>query len=124
MDSKTLHITIGQTLDDSLDRAASVMEALEAGESPEQYFGIGFDSITRLNKIFTPKRWELIERLRREGAMTIYALAKLLKRNYKNVRTDVVMLMEWGVIRKNEDKKVFVPWDEIDVRWPILKDVA
>ena len=124
MDNKVLHITVGQTLDNSLDRAASVMEALERGENPEQYFGIGFDSMTRLNKIFTPKRWELIEHLRKRGAMTIYALAKMLKRDYKNVRTDVVMLMEWHVIEKNEDENVFVPWDEIDVRWPILKDVA
>ena len=124
MSSKTLHITVGQSLDNSLDRAASVMEALESGENPEQYFGIGFDSMNRLNKIFTPKRWELVVSLRKEGAMTIYALAKLLQRDYKNVRSDVVMLMEWHVIEKNENKNVFVPWDEIDVRWPILKDVA
>jgi predicted DNA-binding protein (UPF0251 family) len=39
-----------------------------------------------------PKRWELVGQLRREGPMTIYALAQRLNRGYKNVHTDVKAL--------------------------------
>ena len=41
----------------------------------------------------------------------------------RNVRKDVTVLMEWAVFEKTDDSLVFVPWDEIDVRWP-LKDAA
>jgi hypothetical protein len=28
------------------------------------------------------------------------------------------------VIEKDDAGRVYVPWDEIDVRWPLLKQVA
>jgi hypothetical protein len=40
------------------------------------------------------------------------------------VHKDVTALMEWMVIEKDENGRVFVPWDEIDVRWPLLKRAA
>ncbi len=121
---KTLTIKVGRSTEESFEKFIETAEALEAGKEPVKYFGIGLDSISRMNKLFTPKRWELIEQLKALGAVSIYALAKHLKRDYKNVRTDVIALIEWGVIEKDETDKVLVPWDEIDVKWPILKDVA
>ena len=56
--------------------------------------------------------------------MTIYALAKQLNRHYANVHKDVKALIEWLVIEKDENNKIFVHWDEIDVRWPLLRLVA
>jgi len=53
-----------------------------------------------------------------------YALAKRLQRRYRNVHKDVTALMEWTVIAKDDAGRVFVPWDEIDVRWPLLKQAA
>ena len=47
-----------------------------------------------------------------------------LGRHYRNVHQDVTALIEWTVIDKNEAGRVFVPWDEIDVRWPLLKQAA
>ena len=74
--------------------------------------------------MFTPKRWELVELLKLAFPLTIYALAKRLNRHYRNVHKDVSALIEWTVIEKNEAGRVFVPWDEIDVRWPLLKQAA
>ena len=42
-----------------------------------------------------------------------------LNRHYRNVHKDVTALMEWTVIEKNDAGLVFVPWDEIDVRWQL-----
>jgi len=40
------------------------------------------------------------------------------------VHKDVTALIEWMVIEKDESGKVFVPWDEIAVRCPLLKQAA
>jgi predicted transcriptional regulator len=89
------------------------------GAELEPYEGIGFESLVELLSTLTPKRWELIRRLRNEGPMTLYALAKMLERNYKNVRLDVKALEEWRIIERDEADRVLVPWDEIDVRVPL-----
>ena len=70
------------------------------------------------------RSWELVEALKVAGPVTIYALAKQLGRRYRNVHKDVVALMEWTVIEKDAAGRVFVPWDEIKVRWPLLKQAA
>lgn len=67
---------------------------------------------------------ELVEHLKTTGPVTIYALAKQLARHYRNVHKDVTALIEWMVIEKDESGKVFVPWDEIDVRWPLVRHAA
>lgn len=65
------------------------------------------------------KRWELVEQLRREGPMTIYALARRLDRDYKNVHTDVKALETVGIVHRDTERKVLVPWDEIDLKVPL-----
>jgi len=44
--------------------------------------------------------------------------------NYSNVHQDVQALLEWTVLEKDEAARVFVPWDEIAVRWPLVKKAA
>jgi predicted transcriptional regulator len=109
--SDVLHINV-EPLADSLERAAQVMEYLEKGESTNHYNGVGFSSVENMLSLFTLKRWELIETLRNSGEMSINGLAKELKRNYKNVHTDVMMFIEWGVVNKNEQNLVYVPYNE------------
>jgi predicted transcriptional regulator len=66
----------------------------------------------------------LVESLQAAGPLSIYALAKRLSRHYRKVYKDVSALTEWMVIEKDDAGRVYVPWDEIDVRWPLLKQVA
>lgn len=73
------------------------------------YFG---DMRTFLEYI-TPKRFSLLDALHKSGPMTIYALAKLLHRHYKNVHDDVKTLERIGLIEKDENGLYSVPWDEI-----------
>ena len=61
----------------------------------------------------TPARWELIDRLREVGPLSIYQLAKRLRRDYKNVHTDVTALLRIGLIEKEDDARVSVPWDVV-----------
>ena len=65
--------------------------------------------------VFTPKRWELIARLREMGPLTTAELARKLDRDYKNVHADVASLSEWLAVRRTEDGRVHVPWSAIVV---------
>lgn len=91
-----------------------ILEKADQGIIPETpvervYFG---DMKTFLEYI-TPKRFVLLDTLHKTGPMTIYALAKLLHRHYKNVHYDVKTLEQIGLIEKNGQGLYFVPWDEI-----------
>jgi predicted transcriptional regulator len=110
--SDVLRVNV-ESLADGLDRAVKVMEALEQGKTVEKQESIGFANVTSMLALFTPKRWELIETLRNSEGMSINALANLLKRNYKNVHTDVSALIEWGIVHKNDKNRVYVPYSEL-----------
>jgi predicted transcriptional regulator len=115
---RVLHVEVS-SLEKSLRQFGEVLEQTMEGAELEPYEGIGFENLVELLHTLTPKRWELIRRLRQEGPMTLYALAKRLERDYKNVRLDVKTLEEWGIIERDEAERVLVPWDEIDVRVPL-----
>ena len=121
---KILEVKVGEPLKISLARFGRTLSAAKAGEKVKPYFGVGFATMAQFGAVFTPKRWELVELLKLVGPLTIYALAKRLNRHYRNVHKDVSALIEWTVIEKDEAGRVFVPWDEIDVRWPLLKQAA
>ena len=55
----------------------------------------------------TPARWLLLETLRRENEMTIFEIAKKLKRHYKNVHSDVSRLNALGLIEEKRRWKSF-----------------
>ena len=112
-EKRVLHIEIS-SVDASLEQFADVWEQAERGENVVPYHGVGFESMNQLLANLTPKRWELIERLRREGPQTIYGLAKLLDRNYKHVHTDVKALREFDIVQETAGGKIEVPWYEID----------
>jgi predicted transcriptional regulator len=124
MSANVLEVKVGEPLESSLAQFGEAMESAMEGHAVTPYFGIGFRTMAQFGEVFTPKRWELVEALKAAGPLTIYALAKQLGRHYRNVHKDVSALMAWMVIEKDETGKVFVPWDEIDVRWPLLKQAA
>ncbi len=114
-----LEVRIGEPLAGSLARFGKALSGARAGRTLKPYFGVGFRTMAQFGGVFTPKRWELVDALKKSGPLTIYALAKHLGRHYRNVHKDVTTLMQWTVIEKNQAGRVFVPWDEIDVRWPL-----
>jgi len=110
-----LHLTVGEPIAASLARAAAAMRAAKQGKPLTPYFGVAFAEVGTLFSVFTPKRWELIGALRAGGAMSIAELARLLKRDYKNVYNDCERLIEWTAIEKDEGGLVYAPYNEIIV---------
>ena len=51
----------------------------------------------------------------RLGPVSIYALAKHTKRNYSNVHRDCAALEGHGLIEKDAEDRVFVPWSEVRI---------
>jgi predicted transcriptional regulator len=74
-----------------------------------------FSSATQLFSVFTSRRFELIERLQKIGPTTIRGLARELGRDVRRVHDDVMVLLEWGIMERNEDGKILVPFDDIHI---------
>lgn len=74
---------------------------------------LDFESPVVLFRVLTPKRWELIERLQGMGPSSVRALARALDRDVKRVHTDVVELIERGLIERTEHGQVHVPYEVI-----------
>ena len=70
-------------------------------------------SASTLSISLTPARWALLARLKALGAVSVYALAKDLGRDYKNVHTDVRQLADLGLIERRGNAEIAVAWDAI-----------
>ena len=111
-----MQIRTGRTLEDIGQDVISAWNKAEKGVKISPEYILGFQSMGALLKVLTPRRWQLIETLSsQDRPITIYALAKLLGRDYKNVHRDVAVLLQDNLIAQDADKKIFVPWGEIIV---------
>jgi predicted transcriptional regulator len=69
----------------------------------------------------TTARLDLLEPLRCAGPCSVYALAKAAERNDSNVHTDVAGLEELGLIERAEDGMVSVPFEAVEIRFPLAR---
>ncbi|WP_320198193.1 transcriptional regulator [Agrobacterium sp. rho-13.3] len=90
------------------------VKAWETGDKQHPVSILTFTSPAQLFSVITPKRWKLIEQLQKIGPITIRGLSRALERDVKRVHDDISSLMEWGIIEKNDDGMIFVPFDEIE----------
>lgn len=112
MNNNTLIISIGDMDDDFTD----VIDAWESGKAATPLNRLTFESMTGFLSFLTPKRWELVTILRKQGHVSIKKLSEILKRDYKNTHTDVKAMQEIGLIEKDESELVYVPWDDLDIK--------
>lgn len=95
---------------DALDRFEAAWNRRTEGR--KTLYILSLAELPLLLRTLTVARWEILERLREAGPLSIYQLAKRLGRDYKNVHTDVSRLAEIGLIDKR-DGRVCVPWDVV-----------
>ena len=110
--AKVLELRVGDARD-ALDRFEAAWNRRNEGRKLDRLRVLSLEDLPLLLKILTPARWELVDRLREVGPLSIYQLAKLLGRDYKNVHTDVSALARIGVIEKQSDARISVPWDVV-----------
>jgi predicted transcriptional regulator len=110
--AKVLEIRVGPP-GDALDRFEAAWNRAAEGRKISPLRILSLQDLPLLLKTLTPARWQLIERLKKEGPVSIYELAKRLERNYKNVHTDVSQLMDLGLVQRNEENEIGVTWDVV-----------
>jgi len=86
---------------------------LAAGRAADYY--LHFESARLLLSHLTGARMELLDRLRRQGACSVYALAKAAGRNYANVHADVAALEDLGLVERDESDAIYVPFDAVEI---------
>jgi len=109
---KTLYVRVS-TLDDALDRFEAAWHLASGRKAPGPVALLSFADLPLLVKNLTPARWELLKQLKAAGPLTIFALAKRLERDYKNVHTDVSRLLELKLLEKNQEGQVSVSWQAV-----------
>lgn len=109
---KTLYVRVS-TLEDALDRFEAAWHLASGRKAPAPLALLSFADLPLLVKNLSPARWGLLKQLKAAGPMTVFALAKLLERDYKNVHTDVSRLVELKLIEKAEDGRVSVAWQAV-----------
>ena len=109
---KKINIGIG-SLEAAGRRFVDVWHAVEQGQPVARREVLTFDDLNTLLRVLSSTRWTLLRTLRREGPMSVRALAKMLVRDYKNVHRDVRTLESVGLISRNQQKLVVVPWDTV-----------
>jgi len=82
----------------ALEDFAAKAEAIERGEKVKKETGIYFTSIEAFRKALTPKRLELLHLIKTKKPSSINELARIAKRNIKNVADDVKHLERIGFI--------------------------
>jgi predicted transcriptional regulator len=108
--AKVLELRVGPP-GDALDRFEAAWNRVAEGRRVRALAVLTLPDLPALLKNLTPARWQLLERLRAAGPLSVYELARRLGRDYKNVHTDVKRLAELGLIERREDARVAVGWD-------------
>lgn len=98
---------------------AQQVAASRRGRAPD--YRLSFESARALFSDLTPARLDLLDTLRRVGECSVYALAKAAERNYSNVHADVSRLEELGLVERSGEGTVSVPFDAVEIRFPLAR---
>ena len=101
MKAKKITIQI-KSLDDSLDEFVEVAKAVQTSKTVEPRKGTYVADVETARAIFTEGRMKIIQTLKSKSPKSIYALAKLLNRDFKNVYEDVIFLTQLGILKVEE----------------------
>ncbi|MCF6229280.1 MAG: MarR family transcriptional regulator [Gammaproteobacteria bacterium] len=109
------HINIGmENAERGFQRFADAWGRAEQGQINEAEVHLNFEDLSMLLSILTPRRLEALKTLRQQGPLSVRALSKSLKRDYKNVHTDIRALEDVGLLERTDEGTLQTPWDVID----------
>jgi predicted transcriptional regulator len=102
-----------QTPDHFFADALEMAGRLDRGNTEPAAAHLAFERMEDLLRVLTANRWRLLRRLRSDGPSSIRALAKRLERDYRGVHADVTALIDAGLIERDPDGRISVPWTRI-----------
>jgi predicted transcriptional regulator len=102
-------------------RADVTQRALSAFDGQRQGAHISFASVDLLWRTLTRKRWELLQAMTGQGAMTIREAARRVGRDVKAVHGDVHALLEAGILDRDEAGRVVFPFEAVHVDFTLTR---
>ena len=116
---KRIRITIKSSdtvFQEAIETCKRAQQGLPVGEAETE---LNFTDAATMLSTLSEKRMELLMFLHQHGPSNIKQLARNLDRDYSNIHGDVKLLLALGLLASTEDKKVFVPWDELAIELPL-----
>ena len=93
-----------QSEDEFIADAKEAVKAVAKGKAVTPQSVISFESLKTMRKFITDERLRILKAIRKYRPDSIYALAKILHRDAKNVTDDVHYLAEIGLIEIKKTK--------------------
>jgi len=86
-------------LGDVADDFAKTFDAVRTGRRVQSRDEVGFTSIEAARNFLTRERLALMRTIRTRHPDSLYKLAKMVKRDFKNVQEDIGILERHGLVR-------------------------
>jgi predicted transcriptional regulator len=87
-----------QTEDEFIPEIKRDLKKIAKGESVKNRSTLSFESMKAMRSFITDERLKIIRAIRKYNPESIYELAKILKRDTKNVSDDIHFLSDLGLI--------------------------
>jgi len=97
MKVKNINVEI-KPLSEALNDAAKVMDKIKKGQAVRPSKSVSFGSVESFRQFFTARRIELLKVIKHRNPQSIYEVAKLTKRDFKSVVTDIKILEKCHMI--------------------------
>jgi predicted transcriptional regulator len=85
-------------LEEGLREFGNTLKALKAGRKVPKRTGVFFVSVEAMRRVLTEPRLTLLHTIRTRRPRSLAALAKVVRRDFKNVRADVKILGDLGLV--------------------------
>ena len=102
-----------ESWDDFKRSSLAMAERIDGGDWTPEAARYSFASVEQMFSVLTLNRWIVLNALRSFGPTSIRALSQRLKRDYRGVHSDVMALIEAGLIERDAAMKISVPWSKI-----------
>jgi predicted transcriptional regulator len=104
---KVKRLKVGvRPLKEGLQEFRNTLKALRAGQKVPKRIGVYFVSVEAMRQVLTEPRLTLLHTIRTRRPRSIAALAKLARRDFKNVHADVKILSDLGLVELKTGPRV------------------
>jgi len=119
---KVKKLVIGiKSVDEVMSDFAYAAKELERGNMVKEKKGLYFTDMKAFRRAMSDQRLAILRAIRASNPASVYELAKIVKRDVKNVTADLAILEELGLVELKKTKtlrkkvKPTVPYDAINL---------
>ncbi len=103
---KVKNIKLGvRSLDTAFAEWAETFEKVRIGKKFDKSRGVFFTSLEAIRKVLTEKRLQLLHVIKEQEPDSVYNLSKIVKRDIKNVKGDLQLLKDIGLVSITKARK-------------------